>query len=224
MRRVKYLAHTYLQLQGMEEMIEFAESSVQADIVRNYEAGRTSLCRQDFELLRDFTMESDFASGFHLGNASLVTDSGVLGLQNIARRYQENFPNVLPTTYSPEQFLFRHTWSVRTNQSARAFAAGLFGEAGAQNVVYEEVPERDWFLRPFDFCPAFDEEIANWDAQRNAFRDGPEMGELMEQVNRRLGFHAEQLNFQQIVDMWDWCRFKTAAYFEESESETGTHW
>ncbi|KAG4069951.1 hypothetical protein HA402_015175 [Bradysia odoriphaga] len=208
---------------GMQEMIDFAESSVQDDIVRNYEAGRTSLCREDFELIRDFSMESDFASGFHLGNASLVTDSGIIGIQNIASRYQENFPNIFPTTYSPERFLFRHTESVRTNQSARAFASGLFGAAGAQNVVYEEVPERDWFLRPFDFCPAFNDEVSDWNAQQNAFRDGPEMQELIDQVNRRLGFHADQLNFQQIFDMWNWCRFKTAAYFEESGSETGTH-
>lgn len=208
---------------GMQQMIDFAESSVQADIVRNYEAGRTTLCRQDFEAIRDFTMESDFASGFHLGNASLVTDSGVLGIENIARRFQENFPGILPSTYDPERFLFRHTSSDRTNRSTRAFAEGLFGEAGAQNVVYEDVPERDWFLRPFDFCPAFSEEVENWADQQIAFQQGPEILEMIEQVNRRLGFVSGQLTFDQIFEMWNWCRFKIAATFEQSNSETGAH-
>lgn len=201
-------------------MIEFSESSVHADIVRNYEQGRTTLCRQDFELLRTY-MESDFASGFHLSNASLVTASGAIGLQNIARRYQEIFPDLLPSTYSPERFLFRHTDSERTNQSARAFATGLFGATGAGNVVYEEVPEIDLLLRPSNFCPAYIEEALKYDVEQNAFGEGPEMQEMIDQVNRRLGFHSNQLDFRQIINMYDWCRFEVSGTFEQSNSETG---
>lgn len=205
-------------------MIDFAESSVQNDIIENYAAGRTSLCRPDFESIRDFTMESDFGDTFRIENAGLLTDSGVFAMQNISRRFQELFPDILPETYTPARFHFRHTGSPRTNDSIRAFATGLFGAAGAANVVYEPVPENDWFLRPFDFCPAFNEENADFLRQRDVFENGPEITEMIEQVNAKLGFRASnRLSFQQIFTMWNWCRFKIASTFESSGSETGAH-
>lgn len=152
----------------------------------------------------------------------MITDAGRVGLQNIARRFQQAFPNILSENYTTDRYHFRHTRSVRTNTSIRAFATGLFGEAGAANVVYEDVPEFDWFLRAFDFCPEYTENTANWTAERIAFRQGPEMLELVQQVNSKLGFHApNQLNIDQVFSMWNLCRFKIAATFELSNSEIG---
>ncbi|KAJ6643214.1 Multiple inositol polyphosphate phosphatase 1 [Pseudolycoriella hygida] len=201
----------------MQQMIDFDESSIQEDIENNYNAGRTTLCRPDFEAIRDWTRGSDF----NLANASLATPAGVEAMENIAGRFQRVFPDLLTSTYSADRFLFRHTESERTNTSIRAFATGLFG-AGAQNVVYEEVPEVDWFLRPFDFCPEFTREVENWDDQREAFRQGPEVEEMVEEVNRKLGFQGRNtLDFDTIYIMWEWCRFETASTFEFSDSETG---
>ncbi|KAG4073282.1 hypothetical protein HA402_008628 [Bradysia odoriphaga] len=206
----------------IQTMINFVESSIQEDIVSNYEAGRTTLCREDYENIRDFTIESDFGDIFRVENGGLVTDAGRFALQNISRRFQEVFPDILTETYTPARFHFRHTGSPRTNDSIRAFATGLFGEAGAANVIYEPVPEVDWLLRPFDFCPAYSEETADWDRQRLAFRDGPEIQEMIQQVNAKLGFHASnQLNFNQVFTMWNWCRFTVGVTFETSNSETG---
>lgn len=145
----------------------------------------------------------------------------MVAMQNIARRFQQVFPNILTESYSPDRFHFRHTETERTNRSIRAFAAGLFGEAGSQNVVYEDVPERDWFLRPFDFCQEFRDDVENWDAQRQAFRHGPEFEEMLAEVNRKLGFLVNPLSFDTIYVMWEWCRFETASTFEFSDSETG---
>jgi len=147
-----------------------------------------------------------------MGNASLVTISGQMALENIASRFQSVFPNIFPQSYSPNLFHFRHTDTPRTNASIRAFARGLFGAAGAESVVYEDVPANDWFLRPFDFCPAFNDEVADWSNQQQAFREGPEIQAMIQQVNRKLGFSSgNQLNFDQIFSMWNWCRFKIAA-------------
>lgn len=146
----------------------------------------------------------------------------MFAMQNIARRFQQVFPDILTDTYSPTRFHFRHTETERTNTSIRAFAASLFGEAVAQNVVYEDVPERDWLLRPSDFCPEFRNEVENWEAQREAFRQGPEFEEMLGNVNRKLGFHGSNpLSFATIYVMWEWCRFETASTFEFSNSETG---
>lgn len=169
-------------------------------------------------------MESDFGDTFRIENAGLVTDAGIFALQNISRRFQEVFPNILTETYTPARFHFRHTGTSRTNASIRAFATGLFGETAAENVVYEPIPEVDWLLRPFDFCPAYSEETADWDLQREAFRQGPEIQELIQQVNSKLGFHStNQMDFDRVMTMWNWCRFKIASTFETSNSETGAH-
>lgn len=156
-----------------------------------------------------------------MANNISATEAGVVAMQNIARRYQQVFPDILTANYSRARFLFRHAESERSNTSIRAFASGLFGDAASQNVVYEDVPEADWFLRPFDFCPLHDEgEI--WDAQRVAFQQGPEFEEMLEQINRKLGFHGTNpLSFETIYVMWDWCRYETSSTFEFAESETG---
>lgn len=209
----------------IQRMIEFAESSIQDDIINNYETGRTTLCRQDYELFRNYTMlESYFGSMLRTENAEMEVESGIFAVQNISRRYQKVFPDILAETYTPSRFYFRHTSSQRTNDSIRAFAIALFGEAGAANVVYEPVPEFDWILRPLEFCPAFSEETSGWDRHRLAFSNGPEVQEMIQQVNSKLGFHgSRQMNFNQINTMWNWCRFEVAVTFEISGSETGEH-
>lgn len=147
-------------------------------------------------------------------------EAGITAMRNIAKRFQQNFPNILTQNYTSENFVFRHTRTEYTNVTIRAFASGLFGEAGSQNVIYEDIPAVDWFLSPSDFCPAFSDEISNASAERVAFEMGPEMEQLKEQVNRRLGFRASnRLTHDQVFNMWYFCRHQLA--FETLNSETG---
>lgn len=172
------------------------------------------MCREDFEAIRNWTRGAD--------PAGLSTQAGVVAMENIARRFQQNFPNILPQTYSADRFLFRHVSNERTNTSARAFARGLFGETGSQNVVYEDVPDNDWFLRAFDLCPLYSEETAQWFIQRRGWQDGPEIEEMIEQFNRKLGFNSwNQISFGRILSMWEWCVFETSSTFELTGSERG---
>lgn len=188
------------------------------DIVNNYEAGKTTLCKQDYENIRNFAIPPEFT----VENALLVTEAGWIAMHNISQRFQQLFPDILTETYTSTRFHFRDSGSPRTNASIRAFATGLFGEVGAANVIYEPVPEVDWFLRPFDFCEEFRNETANSISHREAFKNGPEFQEMIQQVNRKLGFHgSNQMNFDRVYDMWNWCRFTIAAIFETSNSETG---
>lgn len=77
------------------------------------------------------------------------------------------------------------------------------------------------FLFPTQFCPAYTEEIANQPYQ-NALRRGPEIEEMVEQVNRKLGFHgSHQLSFDRVFVMWEWCRRETGDRFDLSDSEIG---
>lgn len=153
----------------------------------------------------------------------MVSDAGIHAIRNIARRFQQRFPQILTETYSPDRFLFRHSDAQRDNDSIRAFASSLFGESGSQYVIYEDVPEVDKLLRAFDNCPEFNAEINNWDPhERIAFRDGPEFQQMAEEVNRKLGFvGSNQLSIHTILHMWVWCLYETTSTFEFSNSEGG---
>lgn len=184
--------------------------------MRNYNAGRTTLCRQDFEAIRNWTR----GANFDLINAGRTTEAGVIAMRNIADRFQQVFPDILTETYDRDRFHFRYTGDELTSTSIRSFANGLFGPNA--DVVYEDVPERDWFMRPMDFCPDFWVEIEDWNVRRQAFRDGPEFEEMFRAVNRKLGFTSSSaLSPNSIYLMWEWCKFETASRFELSGSETG---
>lgn len=188
----------------LTQMLAFASSSVQADIIRNYEAGRTTLCRQDFELIRDWVQDDNITEEVENVN----TAAGWSAMENMGRRYQQFYPTILPSTYTRARFFFRHTDRQRSQGSIRAFADGLFGSNRWSDVTFEDVPARDTLLRPTDFCPMFRDETANR-PERDAFESGPEYEEMMAQVNRRLGFQgSNQLSISQVFTMWEWCRFE----------------
>lgn len=164
-------------------------------------------------------------SNFTIENAFMPSESSIVNMQNIARRYQEAFPTLLRETYSREHFFFRHSPSDRSNSSIRAFTAGLFGETGSENVFYEDTPDapnRDHLLSPFDSCPQFNAEVGWQPREREIFFEGPEFEELQRQVNAKLGLiGSNALNVQQIMIMWRWCAFETSSSFEFTNSTIG---
>lgn len=198
-------------------MFDFADSSIQADIVRNHDSGRATLCRQDVELIRNWIRNPNIT----LENGEINTVAGWTAMQNIATRYQQFFPAVLPNIYSQQRYFFRHAFTQRSQASIRAFADGLFGENTWPFVEFEPVPENDWFMRPIDFCPMFTEEVAD-QREQAAFEQGPEVEQMLFEINNRLGFRgASSLDLDQVLIMWEWCRFETASTFEMSSSEIG---
>lgn len=181
---------------------------VRADILRNYENGRTTLCRADFELIRDWVMDENIT----LESENTKTAAGWSAMVGIGRRYQQFFPAALPGTYNRDRYIFRHTNTQRSQGSLRAFADGLFGEDSWAGVTFEDVPARDTLLFPTNHCELFRDETAVR-PERDAFLNGPEFEDMLLQVNRKLGFTGVNvLNFNTIEVMWEWCRFETGAY------------
>lgn len=188
-------------------------------MLNNYE-GRTTLCKPDINMIRNWSRNPNIT----LDVAEINTVAGWTAMQNIARRFQQFFPTVLPNVYSQKQYLFRHVSYQRSQASMRAFSDGLFGEGFYPNVTFEPVPERDWFMRPIDFCPAFRNEVAN-QTQQAAFEKGPEVEQMLLEVNRRLGFSgAHSLGLDKILIMWEWCRFETASNYELSTVSPDSTW
>lgn len=150
-----------------------------------------------------------------------TTVAGWTAMQNIGRRYREFFPTLLPENYDRDWYLFLNADSPQTHASIRGFVDGVFGEGRWSGVYFEPIPVNDWFLRPINFCPAFVEETAN-PREQAAFREGPEIRQMLIEINRRLGFQSEnQLGFATVLTMWEWCRFELASTFEISDSPLG---
>jgi Histidine phosphatase superfamily (branch 2) len=123
----------------IERMISLNEN-LHANVVRNYNLGRTQLCREDFEAIQAWRLNATLT----LERNYELHPIGQEELRGMARRYQEAFPQVLPRVYNRNQFEFRHTYRDRTQDSALAFAEGLFGNS---NIVLEPVPNVDRLLR-----------------------------------------------------------------------------
>lgn len=175
------------------------------------------MCRQDIDLIRNWVRDPNITLEYE----STTTAAGWTAMQNIGRRYQEFFPDLLPSTYDSNWFFFRSCFTQRSRASISAFAEGLFGEGGSEGVHFYPVPEFDYFIRPIAFCPAFQEETAHL-REREAFERGPEVQQMLSEINRRLGFHnSERLTFRTVRTMFEWCRLETASRFELSDSPIG---
>lgn len=96
-------------------------------------------------------------------------------------RYRNAFPTLLPTVYSRNWYKFRHTNRQRTQATVRAFADGIFGHNGYQQVVVEPILDPDRLLRPHDGCPLYDAASDNT-VQRGLWQNGPEFQAMLNQV------------------------------------------
>lgn len=174
------------------------------DILKNYEAGRASLCASDFELLRNW----QFHPNITLENDQDLTTSGWNELKDSATRLQAAFPTLLTNEYSPSRYFFRPSATQRTLDSLRAFADGLFGPNGSDEVLFEEAPVPDLLLVPYENCELYSEVIRVY-AEQMAFAEGPEFQEMLSQVSAKLGFHGSQhLRANEIETIMMICKYE----------------
>ncbi|KAJ6644593.1 Multiple inositol polyphosphate phosphatase 1 [Pseudolycoriella hygida] len=178
--------------------------NLHSDIVRNFESGRTSLCASDINLIKEWKFDPNIT----FENEQFLTVSGWNEARQVAERYQSAFPSLLPSTYSRDTYFFRSTATQRTIGTLHAFADGLFGFNGHEQVEFEDIAQPDVLLRPYQFCPLYDE-IANIRAEQNAFVEGPEYQEMIVQVSQKLGFHGSHvLRAEEIQTLSILCRFE----------------
>lgn len=112
----------------MESMVRYSKT-LQEDILKNYEAGKTSLCTNDLELIRNWEFD------LNITNYEMqLTTSGWKELEGIGQRYQAAFPTLLPPTYFESHYLFKSSDSQRTIASNRGLADGFFGQNGFEQV------------------------------------------------------------------------------------------
>lgn len=111
--------------------------------MKNHQNGKGTLCPQDLALITDWQLNNNLTVAY----SEFLAVAGWNELKNIATRYQRAYPTLLPSTYSQSKYLFRHSDTQRTQASFKAFADGLFGNNGFQQVITEPIPARDLLLR-----------------------------------------------------------------------------
>lgn len=167
------------------------------EVLSNYDNGRTSLCASDIASIRNWTFDTNIT----LEVSQHLTSSGWHELKGLAQRYQSAFPTILSSTYSPKDYLFRFTNAQRTEASLRAFADGLFGVNGSDQVQFEDVPERDTFLLPQTFCPLWNNATST-QIEHLEFREGREYQQMLNEVSAKLGFHGSHVLRANEVEMF----------------------
>lgn len=123
-------------------MIDIHES-LQSRVSANYDAGRTQLCRQDIENIRNWRMNPNVT----VDRNSELVETGWNELRGLAQRFQAAYPTILPSSYNRSLFLFRGTDRQRTVASLQGFADGLFGASGWPSVQFEAISDPDLLLR-----------------------------------------------------------------------------
>lgn len=135
------------------------------------------MCQQDFNLINNWRFDPNITVEVE----QFLTVAGWNEIVGVAQRYRNAFPTLLPSVYNRNWFKFRHTNRQRTQASVRAFADGLFGHNGYQQVYVEPVLDPDRLLRPHDGCHLYDAASDNT-VQRGLWQNGPEFQTMMNQV------------------------------------------
>lgn len=123
--------------------------SLKARVIDNYESGRTQLCQQDIDNIRNWTINPNVTEG---RNSELV-EAGWNELKGIGTRFQAAFPTILPSSYNASLFLFRATDRQRTVASLQGFAEGVFGQW--QDIQFEPLIDPDLLLRVTNYFLSF---------------------------------------------------------------------
>ncbi|KAG4071880.1 hypothetical protein HA402_006041 [Bradysia odoriphaga] len=155
-----------------------------------------------FELLRNWQFDPNIT----MEVAGHLAESGWIKIEKLAQRYQAAFPTILSATYSPNDCLFRSTDFQRTRVSLHSFADGLFGVNGNEQVQFEDIPEQDIFMRPYQHCPLYSQ-INAVRVEQDAFVQGPEYQEM---VVQRSGFSRSTMQIGRNLEFDQTSPFCTA--------------
>lgn len=79
------------------------------------------LCDQDYELIKNWKMYNNAVP------CSLTNPQGWNDIELLAKSFQQIYPTLFDTKYSPDKFTFAHSSAERTKQSCEAFTDVLFG-------------------------------------------------------------------------------------------------
>uniref|UniRef100_A0A1B6GTD8 Multiple inositol polyphosphate phosphatase 1 n=2 Tax=Cuerna arida TaxID=1464854 RepID=A0A1B6GTD8_9HEMI len=191
---------------GADNIPEFQElNQIKNHIISNYNSNKGSLCLQDIENLKAWT----FTLTPEMGD--MLTVQGKQDLYFMGRRLRSYFPELLSNSvYSPEKFVFRHTDTPRTKESAEYFAKGIFGlTIDEPSPQLPDAIADDPLIYRYDNCPTWEGESGDAKQEQKKFKKGEFMNRVIYNVSRRLGFDYN-LTQDNVKTIYDGCRYQKA--------------
>lgn len=176
------------------------------DILTNHESNRGDLCVDSLMKLKEWASQIDESEH------KILAHEGENEMLELAERYQNRFPDILPEKYSNNSYKFRFTATQRTSLSARMFTIGLFGRYISNHVWFPEPLEQDLILRYYKFCEKWKKTVdKNPEALREyeKFKHSDVINSTLAAVSHRLGFNYS-LNFEDVALMYFTCAYETA--------------
>uniref|UniRef100_A0A1B6KA08 Multiple inositol polyphosphate phosphatase 1 n=2 Tax=Graphocephala atropunctata TaxID=36148 RepID=A0A1B6KA08_9HEMI len=167
-------------------------------IVINYIANKTTLCSADIENLKAWQFDVNTTE------ANKLTSQGRQDLYELGQRFRSYFPELLNSSYSPDKFIFRHTNTNRTAESAKYFAKGVFGSTF--DTPLPPAFSKDRLIQPYKICDAW-QNLTKSKGEQKQFLETQFISQVIANVSSRLGLN---ISLDVMLDMYDGCRYQAS--------------
>lgn len=173
-------------------------------ILENYHNNKTNLSENTAALFKEWKVSVTKKDVMNLAQ------EGENEMIDLGERFQSRFPSIMPDVFSNKTYRFKYTDTQRTRESARHFAAGLFGWHNSENVWYPTPESRDPVLRFYKRCLRWRSEVdknPNAQIEKEKFLKGPTLAGTLRDISNRLG---HKINYETASLMYTMCAFDTA--------------
>nr|CCA15134.1 multiple inositol polyphosphate phosphatase 1 putati [Albugo laibachii Nc14] len=147
-------------------------------------------------------------------NEGTLAPIGEAEMSALGTRIRNRFfnPNV-PTASDNNQATFEHTWKVRTEQSAKAFASVFISDPPINIEYRANRAGEDQVLRFYDNCPALDAQFATETSSTrhyNEYRHSSQMEANLHHFQELFGPQGQLLTQHHLEAAYDACAFDVA--------------
>jgi len=177
---------------------------IRDQVVGNHKVGRGDLCDRDLNNLVEwkFNLTSD--------DELLLTESGMEEMKGLGKRWRKRLQNLVDKMLINNN-TFGFTDTQRTKESARQFEEGLLNTT---DVCMRLPVSNTDLLHFYKTCEKYKEAIfqkrKSEKEVKKLFRSYnlPSLKLVVENVNKRLGYHNKTVSLKAVELMWDMCRWE----------------
>lgn len=175
------------------------KDKIRSEIEKTYKTGKTTLCAADYNMIKDWTLNKLISPS---SNQEL-TQSGEDEMESLAKRLRLAFPTILPKKYNKSHYYFRSSIDQRVKDSLTYFLHGLNDNFF---VDIEPAPAVDFFMKPHENCPLYNELVKDIPEPRN-FMNSTEFSNFLEAVSRKLAFE-KQITLEELDAIMLICKYE----------------
>ncbi|CAK1553727.1 unnamed protein product [Leptosia nina] len=170
--------------------------SFRKDILSSYDKGRSSLCAQDMENLRNWQFDDKI-----FGDKRDVTDEGRNEMMFLGKRLREAFPDIL-NGINKSTSTFRSSKGMWLENSIKEFVRGL----GNKNVVIDP-PKTDYdYIAPYLNCEKTFESNPEVFVEINKYLNTSDYLVVKDRIHRRTGMDYV-LTDDNVTALYNLCRY-----------------